>query len=554
MKILGISAYCTNASACLAINGKVLAAAREERFTRIKGDASFPSNAVDFCLNFCNLEVKDLDAIALHGKPFLRFERLLETHYAFAPRGLRSFIASMPMWIHEKVFLRSRIYKELKKLRNSDPAKIRLLFSEHHLSHAAGAFYTSPFEEAAILVIDSLGEWATTSIGHAHQSKIKIIKELRYPNSLGMLYNSFTAFLDIRNWDCRDKLSALATRGIENAGETQYYKQLIKDNLLTIKKDGSINLNQSYFRFTTGSELIDEQKWEALFKMPCRQEGQEFHQQHHNLALSIKLIIEEIVLNLCREASRITGSENLCLSGDVSLDRLVEKAANKSGLFKNIAVQHAPSDDGAAIGAALAAQHLYFRQKRSSQTLNNGVFDSCLGPGYEEAEIVSAIDNGDFQYYYFSNENALLAEIADLLTQQKIIALFRGRMDFEMESIGNRSIIALAGYEETRKRFNMSVKGRDEHTPLKLVSPNDNCKNQFLRRILDRLNENSDEHILWKSNMGAYGEPLICRPEEALGFFKNADIDYLVMDGYLISKELNIIKRRESRMADLYNN
>jgi carbamoyltransferase len=554
MKILGISAYCTNASACLVIDGEVLAAAREERFTRIRGDASFPANAIDFCLNYCNLELKDLDAIALHDKPFLRFERLLETHYAFAPRGLRSFLASMPMWIHEKVFLRSRVYRELKKLRNSDPRKIRLLFSEHHLSHAAGAFYTSPFEEAAILVIDSVGEWATTSIGHAHQSKIKIIKELRYPHSLGILYNSFTTFLGIGNWSCQDRLSALATRGIGDAKETQHFIKVIKENLVSIKNDGSINLNQSYFRYTTGSELIDEQKWEALFKMPCRQEMQELDQQHHNLALSIKTIIEEVIMKLCREASQITGSENLCLSGDVSADGMVEGAAKKSGLFKNIIIQHAPSDDGASIGAALAAQHLYFKQKRSSRTLKNGVFNSCLGPGYEKAEIMSAIESRDFQYYYFRNENALLAEVADLLSQNKIIALFRGRMEFEMESSGNRSIIALAGYEETRKRFNKNVKGRDEHSPLKVVSANDTCKNHFLNRLLGKLNENSHENILWKSSMGPHGEPVVCTPEEALRFFQNSDIDYLVMDCYLISKELNVLKHRESRTANFINN
>jgi carbamoyltransferase len=500
------------------------------------------------------LELKDLDAIAIHDKPFLRFERLLETHYAFAPRGLRSFLASMPIWIHEKVFLRSRIYKELGKLRNSNPRRIKLLFSEHHLSHAAGAFYTSPFQEAAILVIDSVGEWATTSIGQAHQSKIKIIKELRYPHSLGILYNSFAAFLGVGNWECQDKLSALASRGIEDARETQCFLKLIKENLVNIKHDGSISLNQSYFKYTTGSDLIDEPKWEALFAIPSRHRRHHFDQQYYNLALSIKIIVEEIVEKLCREAIRVTGSENLFLSGDMSTDGIVEQAAKKSGVFRNIVVQQAPADDGAAIGAALAAQHLYFKQKRSSRTLKNGVFDSCLGPEYNDAEIMSAIENGDFQYYYFRNENALLAEIADLLTQRKIIALFRGRMEFEMESTGNRSIIALAGCEDTRKRLNRNIESKDENAPLKVVSANDTCHSQFLRRLLGKLNENSQENILWKSNMGSQGEPVVCTPEEALRLFHNSDIDYLVMDCYLISKELNVLKRRESRIADLINN
>jgi len=546
MKILGISAYCSNASACIVIDSDIVAAAQEERFTRIKGDASFPSKAIDFCLNYSNLELKDLDAIAFHDKPLLRFERLLETHYAFAPKGLKSFLASMPVWINEKVFLRSLIFKELKKLRKSDPRKIKLLFSEHHLSHAASSFYTSPYDEAAILVIDSVGEWATTSICHGHQSKIKIIKELRYPHSLGLLYNSFATYLGYDHCESQKSFSMLASLGDYYAGETSDYVKMIKGKLVDIKQDGSIHLNQAYFQYTTGAHLINEQKWELLFGFPKRNSANELKQYHYNLALAFYTVLKEIIINLCREAKQLTQSGSICLSGDMALDTRLIAIIQESGIFDKVFIQSASGDDGAAIGAALAVQHLYFRQKRVVSSGINKVRNWSLGPSYPTNDLMKAIEAGDFQYYKYDDQQGLMDEIAELIKQDKIVGVFRGRMEFGAYTSGHRSILANPDNPDITRRVNTEIKGREALIPLELTTV-DNCQeNSFLHELLKM----TKKKALVNCSMCSINEPTICSPEDAINFFKNTGMDYLVMDCYLISKELNIVKQKDIAMED----
>lgn len=550
MKILGISAYCNNASACIVNDGDIVAAAREERFTRIKGDASFPSNAIDFCLNFSNLDLKDLDAIALHDKPLLRFERLLETHYAFAPKGLKSFLASMPVWIQEKVFLRSLIHKELKKLRNADPRKIKLLFSEHHLSHAASTFYTSKYQEAAILIIDSVGEWATTSICHGHNNKIKIIKELRYPHSLGLLYKSFASFLGYEQWEYQQALSTLAEPGKDDSVETIEFVNKIKEQLARVKKDGSVHLNQSYFLYTTGAHLVNNQKWELLFGLPKREASQELQQAHHNLARAFYIVLEEIIVNLCREAKQLTQSEHLCLAGDVVLDEYVTGIIRASGYFKDVFVQCAPGDDGAALGAALAAQHLYFREKRKYHQ-GDEILNTCfLGPSFPSEEIRAAIEEGAFQYYKYNDKNTLQNDIAELITQGKVVGIFRGRMEFGTNALGNRSILADPERQGIRQRINTEIKGREAFLPLEISTVEDAGEDTFLQGIILQMKTKTTKGNLLNTGMCSSSEPLVCSPEDAINFFKSTGMDYLVMDCYLISKELNSVKKLDNELAD----
>jgi carbamoyltransferase len=386
VKILGISAFYHDSAAAIIEDGEIVAAAQEERFTRKKHDPGFPTNAVKFCLNYGGSTLDQLDAIAFYDKPLLKFERLLETYYAFAPKGLSSFITAMPVWLKEKMFLKRLLYEELEKIGTFDRKKTKLLFPEHHLSHAASAYYPSPFDEAAILTIDGVGEWATASICHGKGKDITILKELKFPHSLGLLYSAFTYFLGFKVNSGEYKLMGLAPYGVAGSDEVKKYVEIIKSHLVDIKEDGSIWLNQQYFDYATGLRMVHEDKWEKLFGFKARKPEAELEAKHCNLGLAIQEVTEEAVIKMSNEAKKLTGSTNLCMAGGVALNCVANGKVYNTKLFNDIFIQPAAGDAGGALGSALSAYHIYFEQERIKPTVLDGMKGSYLGPEYTDLD------------------------------------------------------------------------------------------------------------------------------------------------------------------------
>ena len=360
MNILGISAFYHDSAAAIVVDGKILAAVQEERFTRIKQDSSFPSNAVKYCLEYSGLYLNELDAIVFYDKPLLKFERLLETYYGFAPKGIRSFIKASPVWLNEKMFLKRLIHEALSEIdENYDKRKSKLLFPEHHLSHAASAFYPSPYEEAAIITVDGVGEWATASFCHGKGKDIEILHELKFPHSVGLLYSAFTYFLGFKVNSGEYKLMGLAPYGNADGDEVKKYVGLIKSELIKIHEDGSLWMNQSYFNYATGLTMVKEKKWEKLFGMALRDPESEMEQCHCDLGLAIQIVTEEIVIAMARHLKKLTGADNLCLAGGVALNCVANGKLINEKIFDSVYIQPAAGDAGGALGAALAVQHIY---------------------------------------------------------------------------------------------------------------------------------------------------------------------------------------------------
>ena len=387
MKILGISAFYHDSAAAITHNGHIIAAAQEERFTRKKQDATFPTNAAKYCLEEAGFSIDELDAIVFYDKPLLKFERLLETYYGFAPKGVRSFLMAIPVWLKEKMFIKRLIHEELSKVGKYDKKKVKLLFPEHHLSHAASAFYPSPFDEAAIVTMDGVGEWATTSIGLGDGRNIELLKELKFPHSIGLLYSAFTYFLGFKVNSGEYKLMGLAPYGNPAAAKVAQFITTIKKELIDLKPDGSLWLNQAYFNYATGLRMVKDAKWAKLFGFPKRTPESPLEQKHCNLAYAIQQVTEEIVLTIAKEAKRITGAKNLCLAGGVALNCVANGKLLKANIFENIFIQPAAGDAGGALGAALAAHHLYFEQERKTTVNQDAMQGSYLGPAYSNKEI-----------------------------------------------------------------------------------------------------------------------------------------------------------------------
>ncbi|MFN3385696.1 MAG: carbamoyltransferase [Candidatus Thermochlorobacter sp.] len=465
MKILGLSAFYHDSAAALIQDGRILAAAQEERFTRKKNDASFPAHAIQFCLDYAGTALDQLDAVVFYDKPLLKFERLLETYCAFAPKGLQSFIAAMPVWLREKMFLKSLLLKALAEVMPYDRKRLKLLFSEHHLSHAASAFYPSGFERAAILTVDGVGEWATASIALGEGRQITTLRELHFPHSLGLLYSAFTYFLGFKVNSGEYKLMGLAPYGQPHASETQRFEQLIKEHLVKIYDDGSIWLNQKYFTYATGLKMIDERAWTSLFGVPMRKAEDEPTQSQCNLALAIQRVTEEILLKMATEAKRLTQAEYLCLAGGVALNCVANGRLLNSGLFRDLFIQPAAGDAGGALGAALAAYHLYFEQERIvPQTLDamNGAY---LGPEYSELDIEKVIRKYDAVATYYSDIEQLCRDVATWLDEGKVVGWMQGRMEFGPRALGARSILADARNPEMQKKLNLKIKFREGFRP-----------------------------------------------------------------------------------------
>lgn len=465
MKILGISAFYHDSAASIVVDGDIVAAAQEERFTRKKHDPAFPTNAVNFCLEYAGLELKDLDAIVFYDKPLLKFERLLETYYAFAPKGIRSFITSIPVWIKEKMFLKRLINEELEKIGTYDKKKTKLLFPEHHLSHAASAYYPSPYEDSAILTIDGVGEWATVSMCHGQKGNITILKEMHFPHSIGLLYSAFTYFLGFRVNSGEYKLMGLAPYGNPSSPDIETYIATIKKHLISLKEDGSIWLNQDYFDYATGLKMVNEKKWEELFGFKTRRPEDELLQQHCNLGLAIQQITEEAVLLMAKEAKKLTGSKNLCLAGGVALNCVSNGKLQKSGIFENVFIQPAAGDAGGALGAALAAHYIYYGNNRTVDYKMDAMKGSYLGPTFSDLDVELMAKKYDAKFTYFSNFTDLAEQTAKILASENVVGWVQGKMEFGPRALGGRSILGDPRSSEMQKKLNLKIKYRESFRP-----------------------------------------------------------------------------------------
>lgn len=465
MKILGISAFYHDSAAAIIEDGVIIAAAQEERFTRKKHDPGFPSNAIRYCLSECACSINDLDAVAFYDKPLLKFERLLETYYAFAPKGVASFIVAMPVWLKEKMFLKRLIHEELEKIEAYDRKKLKLVFPEHHLSHAASAFYPSPFQKAAILTIDGVGEFATASICLGEGKDISILRELKFPHSLGLLYSAFTYFLGFRVNSGEYKLMGLAPYGNPGSGEVKKFVDIIKRELIEIKPDGSIWLNQKYFNYATGLRMVRDDRWKELFGFPRRESEAELQQHHCNLGLAIQQITEEVVIKMAEEAKRLTNADYLCMAGGVALNCVANGKLLNAKIFKDIFIQPAAGDAGGALGAAQAAYHIYMEQPRILSGKRDELRGSYLGPDVLDHEVKYIAKKYKAPYKYFENYDTLCTEVAKYIDEGAAIGWVQGRMEFGPRALGARSIIGDARNEEMQKKLNLKIKYRESFRP-----------------------------------------------------------------------------------------
>jgi len=596
--LLGISAFYHDSAAALLVDGKIAAAAQEERFTRRKHDSSFPTGAIKAVLDESGIDPAMLKAVVFYDKPFLKFERLLETYHAFAPRGLASFTGSIPVWIKEKLFLKRTLRRELAGL--GIAAASPLLFTEHHLSHAASAFFPSPFEEAAVLTIDGVGEWATAAIGIGKGSGLTLLRELHFPHSIGLLYSAFTQFCGFRVNSGEYKLMGLAPYGIAGSERVATFRQLISDNIADVRRDGSVVLNMHYFNYATGLTMCNNRAWEKLFGLAPRAAESALTQPYMDLALAIQQLTEDIVLRLAATARELTGCRNLVMAGGVALNSVANGRLIGSGIFENIWIQPAAGDAGAALGAALAGWHIYLGQARTAERPDSmqGAF---LGPSFDNRSIEKLLVRHPVKARRFDDFDALAREVAGLLNKGKIVGWFQGRMEFGPRALGNRSILADARNPEMQKKLNLQVKFRESFRPLapsvlaedvaefcetpvaspymSLVVPIAPARrrspgaqadgadpyarlyalrsdipavthldysariqtvsgdtNERFRKLLTEFKNLTGFGILINTSFNVRGEPLVCTPEDALRCFMNTGIDFLVMNDFLIDK------------------
>jgi carbamoyltransferase len=464
MNILGISAYYHDAAAALVQDGRIIAAAQEERFTRKKHDPGFPEQAIRYCLEAGGIQPKDLDLVVFYDKPYLKFERLLETYYGFAPRGFQSFRQAIPVWIQEKLFLKNNLRKGLSRIGPWDQKRTPLLFPEHHLSHAASAFYPSPFEDAAILTLDGVGEWATASIAHGQGKDIRTLRELRFPHSLGLLYSAFTYYLGFRVNSGEYKLMGLAPYGNAGSPEVARYEEIIRTQLIDIKEDGSIWLNQKFFSYATGLRMVLDRKWAKLFGFPRREAEAELTQAHCDLTLAIQQVTEDVVLRMARTARTLTGSKNICLAGGVALNCVANGKLQAAGIFEGIFIQPAAGDAGGALGAALAGWHIHQGQARVVQA-GDAMQGAYLGPEYSAVAIEDMARRYKAVYRRVADFPVLADEVAGLLAEGQVVGWFQGRMEFGPRALGNRSILGDPRNPEMQKKLNLKIKYRESFRP-----------------------------------------------------------------------------------------
>jgi len=450
VNILGISAYYHDSAAALIKDGEIIAAAQEERFTRIKHDQEFPKNAISYCLRESGIKVNNLDCIAFYDKPFIKFERILETYLSFPAIGIRSFIKAIPLWIRKKIWIPDLIKKEL-------GYEGKVLFPEHHESHAASAFYPSPFSKAAFLTIDGVGEWATSSFGVGKDNSVEILGELHFPHSLGLLYSAFTYFTGFKVNSGEYKVMGLAPYG------QQVYVQKIYDHLIDLKDDGSFKMNMDFFNYCTGLTMTNR-KFDEIFDGPPRKPESKLTQREMDLAASVQVVAEDIMLKMAANVKKETGEKYLCLAGGVALNCVGNGKLLRSGLFDDIWIQPAAGDAGGAIGAAYVAYHQHFNKPAQPKNGRDSQKGSYLGSHYSNEEIKNFLDKYKLPYEYLDADE-ILDKVSDFLIQEKVIGWFQGRMEFGPRALGNRSIIGDARSPEMQKKMNLKIKYRESFRP-----------------------------------------------------------------------------------------
>ena len=457
MRILGVSAFYHDSAAALIEDGYILAAAQEERFTRKKHDAAFPKQAITYCLEEAGFTLDQIDYVAFYDKPFLKFERLIETYLAFAPRGFQSFKMAMPVWLKEKLFQKDLLHKQFKEFDPDFDWQNKLLFSEHHMSHAASAFFPSPFEEAVVLTMDGVGEWATTSVAIGKSNTLEMTKEIHFPHSLGLLYSALTYYTGFRVNSGEYKVMGLAPYGEPK------YKQLMLDHLIDVKDDGSFRLNQKYFDYCTGLTMTNA-NFDDLFGAPPRKPEELLVQRHMDLAASVQAVTEEVVLKLTRSLAKDTGQKNLCLAGGVALNCVANGKILRDGAFENVWVQPAAGDAGGALGAALAAYHLHKDGPRTVPQSGDAMQGSYLGPSYDDNDVTKRLEAAGAKFETLTEEK-MIDITAQALADGKAIGWFQGRMEFGPRALGGRSFLGDARSPEMQKQLNLKVKYRESFRP-----------------------------------------------------------------------------------------
>ena len=608
MRILGISAFYHDSAAALVEDGRIVAAAQEERFTRKKHDASFPTHAVEYCLHACGGGLAPVDFIAFYDKPFLKFERLLETYMAFAPRGFTSFSMAMPLWLREKLFQKALLKKRLKAYAPSFDWERRLLFTEHHQSHAASAFFASPFEEAVVLTMDGVGEWATTSVSLGRGHHLEMRKEIHFPHSLGLLYSAFTYYTGFKVNSGEYKVMGLAPYG-----EPRFAPRILEE-LIDLKPDGSFRLNLSYFDYCTGLRMTNR-RFEQLFEGPPRQADELLTQRHLDLAASIQAVTEEVVLRLTRAISAETGAENLCLAGGVALNCVANGKVLKDGRFKRVWIQPAAGDAGGALGAALCAYHVFQNRPRSPAPSLDAMEGGYLGPSFSQREVETRLAGLGARFSTLRDGDLIEATV-DALAEGKAVGWFQGRMEFGPRALGARSILGDPRSPTMQSALNLKVKHResfrpfapsvlredvaewfdlDDDSPYMLlvagVAPRrrremtpaeqslfgieklnvarssipavthvdysariqtvHRATNARYHELLTAFKKRTGCPVLVNTSFNVRGEPIVCTPEDAFRCFMGTDIELLVAENCLLRKEDQDPRRRLDYHATL---
>ncbi len=607
MNILGISAYYHDSAAALVTDGNITAAAQEERFTRKKHDARFPAHAVVSCLEQAGIGINDLEQVVFYDKPLIKFERLLETYLSYAPKGFRSFVAAMPVWLKEKLFLKTTLKRELAKLAGCKIEELPpLLFAEHHQSHAASAFYPSPFERAAVLCLDGVGEWATTTAWLGEGSTLTPQWELDFPHSLGMLYSAFTYYTGFKVNSGEYKLMGLAPYGEPK------YVDLILDKLLDLKADGTFRLNMDYFNYTTGLTMTND-RFADLFGAPARTPETRIAQKEMDIARSIQEVTEEVVLRLARTVHAELETDYLCLAGGVALNCVANGRILREGPFRDIWIQPAAGDAGGALGAALVAWHGFHERPRQVNG-HDHMAGSYLGPRFQEKEITRQLDQAGAVYTRL-DDAALFGKLAGILEDEKVVGWFSGRMEFGPRSLGGRSIIGDPRSEKMQSVMNLKIKYRESFRPfapavlaedvaeyftldkpspyMLIVAPVKeelrvpmtaeqqqlfgieklnirrseipaithvdysarvqtvhNETNPRFHELLSRFKERTGCSVLVNTSFNVRGEPIVCTPEDAYRCFMRTEMDYLVVENYLLAKEDQPVREKDESWKD----
>ena len=564
MKILGISAFYHDSAACLVHDGKIIAAAQEERFTRKRHDPGFPENAVNYCLVEAGIGIDGIDIVVFYDKPFIKFERILYTYLSYAPFGLRSFLKAMPLWVKEKIWIRDVIAKTLK-------FKKEILFTSHHQAHAASAFFPSPFDEAAFLTIDGVGEWATASYGVGKGNGIKTIAELDFPHSLGLLYSAFTYYCGFKVNSGEYKLMGLAPYGEPK------YKDLILEKLVDLKEDGSFSMNMDYFDYCAGLAMTNV-KFNKLFGAPTRKPGSKIDKHYMDVAASIQAVTGETVLKMGQHVYSETHRESICLAGGVALNCVANGELLRKGPFKNIWIQPAAGDAGGALGAALSVWYQYLGNERIGDNGSDKMQGAYLGPQFLNKDIEAALKK-EGAVFAFLGDDLLVERVARLIDEKKVIGWFEGRMEFGPRALGARSILADARDKDMQSLMNLKIKFResfrpfapavlkerakdyfelDRESPYMLLTAQaktdklpavthvdrsarvqtvDGKYNPLFFKLLKKFDELYNCAVIINTSFNVRGEPIVCTPQEAYRCFMRTNIDYLAIGNFLLCKE-----------------